>query len=212
MVVLMMEVMLMSRGSDRSLNFVVHGDKITELARDRYKESKDVNDGIDFLCGMLIGFPRDIAEEVVKGSKKLVGVNEVYLEDDDTEVVPYGYIQPSDISSVECGWISPDGLCFGDPHYNSRDNHILLSKAICERYYPDSKNDDFTLEDEGWIKLCPYRATMYAVKGATEAQKDTLVQFCRSHGRRIELGGLSGEFYSANDIQNMDLLTFNKHI
>lgn len=160
-----------------------------------------------------MGLRKVLVEEVVKGSKKLVGVNEVYLEDDDTEVVPYGFIQPSDISSVECGWISPDGLCFGDPHYNSRDNHILLSKAICERYYPDSKNDDFTLEDNGWIKLRPYVATMYAgdVK-ATEAQKDTLVQFCRSHGRRIELGGLSGELYSANDIQNMDLLTFNKHI
>ena len=205
--------MLMNRVRGRSLNFVVHGEKITELARDKYKESKDVDDGIDFLCRMLIGFPRDLAEMVVKGSKKLVGVNEVYLEDDDAEVVPYGYIQPSDISSVECGWISPDGLCFGDAVYNECDNHILLSKAICERYYPDSKNDDFTLEDNGWIKLRPYVATMYAgdVK-ATEAQKDTLVQFCRSHGRRIELGGLSGEFYSANDIQNMDLLTFNKHI
>ena len=112
--------MLMSRGRGRTLSFVVHGEKITELARDKYKESKDVDAGIDFLCRALIGFPRDLAEKVVKGSKKLVGVNEVYLEDDDTEVVPYGYIQPSDISSVECGWISPDGLCFGDADYNER--------------------------------------------------------------------------------------------
>lgn len=206
--------MLMSRGRCRSLNFVVHGEKITELARDKYKESKDVDAGIDFLCRALIGFPRDMAEEVVKGSKKLVGVNEVYLEDDDTEVVPYGYIQPSDISSVECGWISPDGLCFGDADYNGRDNHILLSKAICERYYPDSKNDDFTLEDNGWIKLCPYVATMYAggVK-ATEAQKEALAMFCETHGRRIALGNYAQEtLYSAGELRAMDILMFNKRI
>ena len=120
----------MSRGRCRSLNFVVHGEKITELARDKYKESKDVDAGIDFLCRALIGFPRDLAEMVVKGSKKLVGVNEVYLEDDDAEVVPYGYIQPSDISSVECGWLSPDRIYFGEAVSNGRDHHILLSNAI----------------------------------------------------------------------------------
>lgn len=199
-------------GESRTLNFVVHGDKITELARDRYKDDGDVDAGVKFLCRALVGFPKDMAVLVVTGRKKLVGVNEVWLEDDDTEVIPYKYIRPSDITAVECGWISPDGAVYGDAVYNERDNHILLSKAICERFYPDSLNDDFTLEDEGWVKLCPFRATMYARKGATQAQKDTLVQFCRSHGRRIELGGLSGEFYSANDIQNMDLLTFNKHI
>lgn len=196
-----------------SVCFEVHGDFITELARERYKETKDVNVGVAFLRGCINSMPEEIAAMIVMGKKKLVGVNEVTLEDDDVVVVPYGWIMPSDISTVECGWISPDGECFGDPYYNSRDNHIILAKRICERFYPDAKNDDWALEDNGWIKLCPYQATMYSTEHkATEKQKDALAEFCRTHQRKIVLGNYSSEYFSGNDLANMDILMFNKII
>lgn len=54
-------------------------------------ETNDKNVAIALLCKGINGMPRDIAEDIVLGKKKLVGVNEVYLEDDDTLVRPYGY-------------------------------------------------------------------------------------------------------------------------
>ena len=68
-----------------SLNFVVHGDYITEYARNLYRESKDPKKGVNFLIRALVGFPADIAGQIVMGKKKLVGVNEVYVEDDDVD-------------------------------------------------------------------------------------------------------------------------------
>lgn len=44
-----------------SLNFVVHGDYITEYARNLYRESKDPKQGVKFLIRALVGFPADIA-------------------------------------------------------------------------------------------------------------------------------------------------------
>ena len=198
------------------LNFVVHGDYITEYARNLYRESKDPKNGVNFLIRALVGFPADIAGQIVMGKKKLVGVNEVYVEDDDVDVVPYGFIksvEPNKIAEIECGWIAPNGDLFGHTSYNSTNDHISLAERICERFYPSSKNYEFTLEDCGWMKLCPSKATIYASGDCcTESQKKTLISFCRAHNRRITLGNYDTTFYSGNDIENMDLLQFKRHL
>lgn len=199
-----------------ALCFEVHGDYITEFARNLYRESKDPKKGVRFLMRALHGFPADLAAMVVMGKKKLVGVNEVVVEDDDVDVVPYGFIkaiEKSDVCKIECGWIAPNGDIYGHTSYNSRDDHAVLARRICERFYPNSKNEEFTLEDNGYMKLCPSQATIYASGDCvTMEQKHTLAAFCISHNRRITLGNYDHTFYSGNDIRNMDLLQFKRHL
>ena len=196
-----------------ALYFEVHGDYITEFARNLYRESKDPKKGVKFLMRALRGFPAELAAMVVMGKKKLVGVNEVVVEDDDVDVVPYSYIQPSKVSEIECGWIAPNGDVYGHSSYNSTNDHVLLAEKICERFYPSSKNYEFTLEDCGWMKLCPSQATIYASGDCcTEKQRESLAAFCKSHNRRITLGNYDHTFYSGNDIEQMDMLQFKRHL
>lgn len=64
------------------LHFTVSGEWLTQFSRERYKETKQIEVGIKFLTSSLIGFPEDLAIDVVKGKKKLTGENQVLIEDD----------------------------------------------------------------------------------------------------------------------------------
>lgn len=192
------------------LYFSVESDFITKFARERYKETNDLSVGVTFLTKALIGFPVDLATSIVLGNKKLVGVNSVTVEDDNEEVIPYKVIKTMEIKDAECGWIAPDGSVFGHRSYNNTNDHLILAEKICERYEWESVNEEFTLEDNGFLKLDPYK--VLACRSATEAQKSAVAKYCREHRRRIQIGYYCKNLYSGMEIDKMDLQMFNKHL
>lgn len=143
--------------SDKLIHHI-SGEFVTKFARDRYKETRSVRQAASLLTQMLIGFPEDLAEQVIKGSKKLVGNNEVYIEDDDEVVIPYGAPEPVEISDVQCGWISPDGeLVYGTSQHTATTEHDNLAQQLVEfEVVPDNHRSAYSsLEDAGWVKFSP---------------------------------------------------------
>lgn len=193
------------------LRFEISGDFITNFAREKYKETNDVSVGVNVLTTALVGFPKDLATSIVLGNKKLVGVNEVYIEDDNAQVEPYGIIQPSQAEDIVCGWIAPDGLLFGHKEYNETNDHHILAQEICKRLDIESVNDEFTLEDLGYLKFTPIKV-IPGSKQATQSQKDAVASFCKAHNKKIALRTINAEMYSGSDIDAMDLIMFNKNL
>ena len=197
--------------ADGVLYFTVQGDTITELAREKYKETNDISIGVEFLKGCLIGFPNDLATAIVLGNKKLVGVNEVFVEDDCAEVEPYGIIKPSAPEDVVCGWISPDGQIFGHRSYNEQNDHHVLAIEICKRLAVESFNEEWDLEKLGYLKFQPTRC-MAGDHPAKMSQKLALADICKAHGLRMQIGWNNPYVFSGADIEAMDLIMFNKHL
>lgn len=143
--------------SDKLIHHI-SGEFVTKFARDKYKETRSVQQAVSLLTQMLIGFPEDLAEQVIKGSKKLVGDNEVYIEDDDAVVAPFGAPQTVCISEVQCGWISPDGeLVYGAKNHTSTQEHDDIAKELVEfGIVEDNHRSAYSsLEDAGWVKFSP---------------------------------------------------------
>lgn len=143
--------------SDKLIHHI-SGEFVTKFARDKYKETRSLKQAVSLLTQMLIGFPEDLAEQVIKGSKKLVGDNEVYIEDDDAVVTPYGAPQTVDISGVQCGWISPDGeLVYGAKNHTSTQEHDDIAQELVEYgIVEDNHRSAYSsLEDAGWVKFSP---------------------------------------------------------
>lgn len=70
------------------LDWAVEEGFVTDFARRRFMETEDVNVGIHVLEIMVPGIPAEMAEAVVRGSKKLVVTKELRLEDDNEIVAP----------------------------------------------------------------------------------------------------------------------------
>lgn len=192
------------------VHYTISGSFITKFAREKYQETNDLSKGVEVLCQILMDFPKDLATAVILGNKKIVGEEDMYVEDDCTEVVPFGFINTSSITDVLCGWIAPDGSVYGHKSYNEVNDHTALAERICERLDLTTFNPEHTLEDEGYIKFQPEKVLLGS-RPATNAQKDVVAEFCLSHDAKISLG-FYGNIYSGDDIRGMDLLMFNKHL
>lgn len=198
------------------LHFSVSGEFITRFARERFCETGDIQTGIDVLIKALNGFPEDLAREVVKGKKKLVGINEVTVEDDDKEIEPYRWIKPNDIKECLCGWISPDGKVYGCENYTQTTEHTMIAKElILSERVPDTEiSDDRSVEVAGYIKFQP-RLIVAGCKPAsiTEAQREKVILFMESHSiSSIQIGWSLDRFIKLGEIKAMDLLQFANHI
>lgn len=198
------------------LHFSVSGEFLTRFARERFCETGDIQTGIDILIKALNGFPEDLAREVVKGKKKLVGINEVIIEDDDKEIEPYRWIKPSDIKECLCGWISPDGKVYGCKDYTQTTEHTMIAKElILSERVPDTEvSDDRSVEVAGYIKFQP-RLIVAGCESAsiTEAQRAMVVLFMESHSiTSIQVGWSLDRFIKLGEIKAMDLLQFANHI
>ena len=196
---------------NRQLHFTITGEFITNFARERYKETSDVSNGVDFLCKSLNGFPKDIATEVILGRKKLVGRDEVSLEDDCAEVTPYGVIRPSDIEKVVCGWVSPDGLVFGHESHNNQNDHRVLAEEIVKRFKYEGTDYEWCLEKHGFLKFDPYKV-IAGDTPATAKQKEAISKLCKSHKSKLQIGWQDHVLYSGSQIDEMDMYCFNKHL
>ena len=195
----------------RQLQFHITGEFVTNFARERYKETNDASVGVDFLCKSLNGFPKDIAIEVIFGRKKLIGRDEIFVEDDCAEVTPYGVIRPSDIEKVVCGWISPDGLVFGHEFHNNQNDHRILAEEIVKRFKYEGTDYEWCLEKQGFLKFDPCRVVA-GDKRATAMQKEAIANLCKAHSSKIQIGFYDKSLYSGSQISEMDLTMFNKHL
>lgn len=198
------------------LHFSISGEFITRFARERFCETGDVQTGIDILIKALSGFPNDLAREVVKGKKKLVGINEVTVEDDDKEIEPYRWIKPNDIKECLCGWISPDGKVYGYENYSQTTEHSMIAKELIlsERVPNTEMSDDRSVEVAGYIKFQP-RLIAAGCKPVliTEAQREKVILFMESHSiSSIQIGFSLDRFIKLGEIKAMDLLQFANHI
>jgi len=191
--------------------FSVEGEFITNLAREKYKETNDLSQGVGFLTKAIIDFPVDLATEIVLGNKKLVGMNDVYVEDDNTIVEPYGIIRPSKPENVVCGWISPDGEIFGHQSYNNKNDHHVLAIEICKRIGKESFNEEWDLEKLDYLKFDPTKV-LAGDGAATKSQKFAIADICKAHKIKIQIGWADTTLYSGYQIESMDLLMFNKHL
>lgn len=198
------------------LRFSVSGEFLTRFVRERFCETGDVQTGIDILIKALSGFPNDLAREVVKGKKKLVGINEVTVEDDDKEIEPYRWIKPNDIKECLCGWISPDGKVYGCEDYTQTTEHTTIAEElILSERVPDTEmSNDRSVEVAGYIKFQP-RLIVAGCKPAliTEAQREKVILFMESHSiNSIQIGFRFNRFIKLGEIKAMDLLQFADHI
>ena len=198
------------------LHFSVSGEFLTRFARERFCETGDVQTGIDILIKALSGFPNDLAREVLKGKKKLVGINEITVEDDDKEIKPYRWIEPNDIKECLCGWISPDGKVYGCENYTQTTEHTTIAEELIlsERVPDTERSNDRSVEVAGYIKFQP-RLIVAGCKPAsiTEAQREKTILFMESHSvSSIQMGWSSGRFIKLGEIKAMDLLQFANYI
>ena len=65
------------------VHFKIEGAFLTERARDIFT-SDSPKKAVNFLTESLVGLPEEMAVAIVLGLSKITGVNEVYVEDDDT--------------------------------------------------------------------------------------------------------------------------------
>lgn len=197
------------------LRFSISGEFITRFARERFCETGDVQAGMNILIKALIGFPENLAREVVKGKKKLVGINEVTVEDDDKEIEPYKWIKPNDIKECLCGWISPDGKVFGCEKYTQTTEHSIIAKElVLSERVPDTEiSDERSVEVAGYIKFQPCLIVAGCKPASiTEAQREKVILFMESHSiSSIQIGWSYDGFFQLGEIKAMDLLQFANH-
>lgn len=195
------------------LHFTVSGEWLTQFSRERYKETKQIEVGIKFLTSSLIGFPEDLAIDVVKGKKKLTGENQVLIEDDNTRVIPYGCITPKPITDVLCGWISTNGEVYGVNKYTMTTEHNDLADDIVNLGLVEynSFSNYSSVEDAGFIKFSPHLCCCYTSPGnISQKQKDLLIEYLLSHNILFyQIGyGSSDRVLPVTKIKSMDLMSF----
>lgn len=143
-----------------NLEFKVEGSYLTNEARKRYQETADINDGVSFLQSCLIGIPAEYALQVVIGKAKLTGVGvEVYLEEDNEEILPFKLRRPNKPEDVDCGWISPEGFIYGKRNHTSTDDHIQIAEELVEGLVVKKEglaNAYELVEKAGFVKFAPF--------------------------------------------------------
>lgn len=195
-----------------TFTFYITGETIMNMARERYKDSADVQEGVKVLTTALIGFKEEDAFEIVMGRKKLCGdCNEgVYMEDDNTEVRPYRFLVPNQPNEVICGWINQEGEIYGHDSYNGSNNHYLLADAIAGSgmvKWNSLGNPEAALENQGWVKFSPYDVFAFiAPSKITDAQRVSLLTWMSCNG--IQGFKLHGRFFTYSQLRSMDLLSF----
>lgn len=197
------------------LHFSVDGEFITKFARDRYMETNDKNVAIALLCRSINGMPRDVAEDIVLGKKKLVGVNEVYLEDDDTVVRPYGYPTPIDIEQCLCGWISPEGNVYGDKVYTQTIEHLNIAKDLVQFGVVSCTGllYERAVEEAGYIKFSPALIIAQCpCSMITDKQHSEVIRFLHSHEIMSIQMGYDRSFILTTKVSQMDTMMFAKTI
>lgn len=199
----------------KKLHFSISGEFITKFARDRYMETNDKNVAIALLCRSINGMPRDIAEEIVLGKKKLVGVNEVYLEDDDTLVRPYGYPTPIDIEQCLCGWISPEGNVYGSKIYTQTVEHLNIARDLVHfGVISDTRVlYERAVEEAGYIKFSPELIIANCKTSMiTDKQHSEIIRFLHSHKIISIQMGYNRERVMTTKVSQMDTMMFAKTI
>lgn len=204
-----------------SLHFSVTGEFITKFARDRYLETASIDTAVQFLTKSLIGFPDNLAKLVVTGKKKLVGTDEVTIEDDNQTIEPYSWIKPRPIEECLCGWIAPNGYVFGASAYTQTTEHDDLADRIVERgdvKLGDEISNYRAVEKAGWVKFSPHLIVADAEpSGITEAQRRQVLLFLNKQGiSNIQVGygnsGSRNHCFSKNSIAEMDLYLFAMYL
>jgi len=109
------------------LDWHVYGSWVTDYARAKFLDNGDIKPALNWLTKVCPGMPEDIAGEIIRGSKKLTGMDDLYLEDDDKVIEPSAWIKPGDIANYLCGWIAPDGKVYGLPTYSEQQDHEMLA-------------------------------------------------------------------------------------
>ena len=199
------------------LHFTVSGEWLTQFAREQYKETKDLKAGVYCLTTALIGFPEYLARDIVKGKLQLKGKNEVTVEEDCTEVIPYGVILPVDIKNVLCGWIAPDGRVFGVNVYTQTIEHDDLAREICAaQYVDDTEVSSYrSVEKAGWIKFSTHLcASAGKAANITLVQKLLIQEYIRSHQISLyQIGfGCSDRLFNLSQILTMETLQFGLYV
>lgn len=201
-----------------NLYFSVSGEWVTDFAREKFLETGNLRDGVNFLTKTLIGFPEDLAKEVVTGKKKIVGVNEVTVEDDDKVIEPYCWIKPTDITKCECGWIAPNGDVYGLPKHTMTVEHVQIAEALILRGAVEDTEctSESSVEKAGYIKFQPRLIACSCDASAsmiTEAQRQRVLEFMESHDiQSIQVGYSLDEFKKISFIRNCELLQFGMYL
>lgn len=203
-------------GTKKTLDWHVTGEWVTSYARAKYTDNGDMQPALYFLTKCLPGMPEDIAKQIITGSKKLTGTDELYLADDDAIIEPPKWIKPGNIAEYLCGWISPEGKVYGLRTYSEQQDHELLAKGIVERGEVEANpmHEYNAIENAGYIKFSPLKAYAYAKPGQiTEAQREQVLKFIQAHGyTTFQLGAKALGIENVAKIRQMDLLQFAKRL
>lgn len=198
------------------LDWHVYVSWVTDYARAKFLDNGNINTALSWLTQVLPGMSEEIAEQVIRGTKKLTGMDDLYLEDDDKVIEPSGWIKPSDITKCSCGWIAPNGKVYGLETYSEQQDHDELAREIVKR--GDVKGDEEhaynAVETAGYIKFSPFKAYAYAKPGAiTEEQRNKVLLFIEARGyTEFQLGANALGIESVTRIRSMELLQFGKRI
>lgn len=201
-----------------NLEFKVEGSYLTNEARKRYQETADINDGVSFLQSCLIGIPAEYALQVVTGKAKLTGVGvEVYLEEDNEEILPFKLRRPNKPEDVDCGWISPEGFIYGKKDHTSTDDHIQIAEELVEGLVVKKEglaNAYELVEKAGFVKFAPFDI-IAGVKAAkiTQRQHEAVIKWLEATKRRdSELINLSRHSFTVAEVKKMETLQFGINI
>lgn len=120
---------------------------------------------------------------------KLSGIEESVLEEE--------YSMRKRENSLRCliikskfpmdGWISPEGLFYVVAVWGHRE--------FSERWYPIKDNSEYSMEEEGWLKLSSGAFRLYVSK-ITRAQKEFLFDYVMEHRGVLRF---NGETYPSMD-------------
>lgn len=199
------------------LDWHVYGSWVTDYARAKFLDNGNINTALSWLTQVLPGMSEEIAEQVIRGTKKLTGMDDLYLEDDDKVIEPSGWIKPTDIGKCKCGWIAPDGKVYGLQTYSEQQDHEELAREIVRRgevACSDIVHAYGAVESAGYVKFSPYKAYAYAKPGAiTEAQRDMVLAFIEARGyEKFQLGANALGMESVAKIRSMELLQFAQRL
>lgn len=198
------------------LDWHVYGSWVTDYARAKFLDNGDIKPALNWLTKVCPSMPENIAEEIIRGSKKLTGMDDLYLEDDDKVIEPSAWIKPADIGKCKCGWIAPDGKVYGLPTYSEQQDHENLAREIVKRGEVQGEEIHAynELEKAGYVKFSPFKAYAYAKPGAiTEAQREKLLAFIAANGyKAFQLGANALGLEEVTKIKSMDLLQFAKRL
>lgn len=198
------------------LDWHVYGSWVTDYARAKFLDNGDIRIALSWLTQVLPGMSEEIAEQVIRGTKKLTGMDDLYLEDDNKVIEPSAWIKPRNITECLCGWIAPDGKVYGLNKYSEQQDHDELAREIVKR--GDIKGSETNaynaVENAGYIKFSPFKAYAYAKPGEiTEEQRNEVLRFIEARDyKEFQLGANALGVESVARIKNMDLLQFGTRI